>query len=108
MKTTTAIGDSGIAQTILAQLGGSCFVAMTGARNFIAIERGLTLKLGRGAHNGITHVTITLDASDTYTVRFQRVHGAKVTEKGTYEGIYVDMLRGTFTQATGFVTSLGR
>jgi len=94
-----------IAQTILDQLGGNRFAAMTGAKNFVAIENGITMKLGRSA-SGITHMTVMLDASDTYTVRFQRVHGVKVTEKGTTEGVYAEMLRDIFESATGMFTSL--
>tara|TARA_R110000803_G_scaffold20201_16_gene52287 strand:- start:1877 stop:2188 length:312 start_codon:yes stop_codon:yes gene_type:complete len=103
MSNTTNIE---VANTILAQLGGNRFLAMTGSKNLVAIENGLTLKLGRGASNGITHLTVVLRADDTYDVRFQRVHGVKVTEKGGTEGAYADMLRDVFTSATGFATSL--
>ena len=95
-----------IAQTILAQLGGNRFVAMTGARNLMAIESGLTLKLGKGAHDGITHLTITLDADDSYTVLFQKVRGTKVAEITKHVGVYADMLTDVFYNATGFLTSL--
>jgi hypothetical protein len=95
-----------ITQTILAQLGGNHFIATTGAHNLVAVERSLTLKLGRGARDGITHLTVTLRGDDTYDVRFQRVHGHKVTEKGLTEGVYGDMLRPVFEAAAGFATSL--
>lgn len=100
MNTTT-----NVANEILRQLGGNRFATMTGAKNLVAIENGLTLKLGRNA-SGITHLTVTLDPSDTYTVRFQRVHGRKITEKGTHEGIYCDMLVPLFEKETGLATSL--
>ena len=95
-----------IAQTILAQLGGNRFVAMTGARNLMAIESGLTMKLGKGAHDGITHLTITLDADDSYTVLFQKVRGTKVAEITKHVGVYADMLTDVFYNATGSLTSL--
>ena len=95
-----------VANTILAQLGGNRFLAMTGARNLMGGENMLTMKLGKGALNGITHLTVTLDADDTYTVKFQRVHGCKVTDKGETSGVYADMLRDLFTTTTGFLTSL--
>ena len=95
-----------IAQTILAQLGGNRFVAMTGARNLMAIESGLTMKLGKGAHDGITHLTITLDADDSYTLEFQKVRGTKVAEITKHVGVYADMLTDVFYNATGFLTSL--
>ena len=95
-----------IAQTIADQLGGTRKLSMmVGAKNFVALESGLTFKLGKGAKDGITHLTVTLDADDTYTVRFQRVWGHKVTEKGTTEGAYADMLTDLFESATGFYLS---
>jgi len=95
-----------IANTILEQLGGSRFVAMTGAKNFGGGENYLTFKVGRGALNGITHVTVTLEASDTYTVKFQRVHGLKVTDKGEVAMVYAEDLQACFTTHTGFDTRL--
>ena len=95
-----------IANTILAQLGGNKFLAMTGAKNLLAGDHSLSMKLGRGAKNGITHLTVELNGFDTYTVKFQRVHGYKVTEKGTTEGVYVSELQDVFTRATGFDTHL--
>jgi len=95
-----------IAQTIADQLGGTRKLSMmVGAKNFVALESGLTFKLGKGAKDGITHVTVELTADDLYTVRFQRVWGHKVTEKGTTEGAYADMLTDLFESATGFYLS---
>ena len=94
-----------IAQTILQQLGGNRFAVMTGAKNFIDTGDGLSFKLGRN-ESGITHVTITLTPDDLYTVRFQRVWGHKVTEKGTTEGVYNDMLRNLISSKTGLALSL--
>jgi hypothetical protein len=104
MKNTTRSQE--IAHTIAQQLGGLGRLAMmVGAKNFVALESGLTMKLGKGAKDGITHLTVTLDADDTYTVRFQRVYGTKVTEKGTTEGAYADMLTNLFESTTGFYLS---
>ena len=56
-----------IAQTILAQLGGRRFIAMTGARNFICGENYLMFSLPKGfAKDGINKIRITLDWTDTY------------------------------------------
>ena len=95
-----------VANTILAQLGGNRFLAMTGARNLMGGENMLTMKLGKGAPDGITHLTVTLDADDTYTVLFQKVRGAKVAEITKHVGVYADMLTDVFYNATGFLTSL--
>ena len=98
METTT--------NTIAQQLGGTRKLAMmVGAKNFLALESGLTFKLGKGAQDGITHVTVTLDPSDTYTVRFQRVWGSKVTEKGSSSDVYCDQLVSLFESTTGFYLS---
>lgn len=94
-----------VAETILAQLGGVRFIAMTGAKNLVGGERYLSLKLGRNA-SSITHMTITLRGDDTYDVLFQRVRGVKVTEVSKHEGVYVDMLADVIYNATGLLTSL--
>jgi hypothetical protein len=95
-----------VATIILSQLGGNMFLRMTGAKNLVAGENMLGMKLGKGAKDGITHFTVILDADDTYTLKFQRVYGMKVTEKGELTGVYSDMLREVFTDRTGFYTSL--
>lgn len=95
-----------VANTILAQLGGNRFIAMTGARNLMGGENTLTMKLGKGALDGITHLTVTLDADDTYTVLFQKVRGYEVTKITEHVGVYADMLTEIFYNATGFDTSL--
>ena len=94
------------AATILAQLGGSKFVAMTGAKNLLGGADSLQFKLGAGAKDGITHCRIVLDDSDTYTVSFFRVRGANVTNKGETSLVYNSNLRTVFEAATGFRTSL--
>jgi hypothetical protein len=94
------------ATTILAQLGGNKFLAMTGAKNLVYGENSLTLKIGRGARNGITHLCVTLDADDTYTVQFHRVRGVKVALVEEISGVYADSLQELFTDRTGFATRL--
>jgi len=106
-----------IAQEILAQLGGGRFKAMTGAKDFVAIENGLQMKIGRGAKKSISIVRIVLNDRDTYDVEFGKVSRKKDKQLGisipTYvkvaehDGLYFDMLQDTFTEVTGFDTSLG-
>lgn len=100
-----------IAQTILQQLGGRRFTTMTGARDLLAIEKGLQMKLPANfAKDGINCVRITLEPSDTYRVEFGRIVRRKgVPEyniKTTSEGIYCDGLAATFRAATGLSTRL--
>jgi len=99
-----------IATTILAQLGGDRFAAMTGAKNFIFWDRGLKFNLPKKPHyakNAISIVTIALTESDTYRIRFYRTVGRYLTETvKDIEGIYHDQLRDIFTAETGLRTSL--
>lgn len=97
-----------VANTILAQLGGGQFVAMTGSKIFVGSDRALTFKLpARFAKDGITAVRVTLEPSDTYTMEFMKVRGSKVTTIAKVEDVYADMLREVFTAKTGLETSLG-
>jgi hypothetical protein len=95
-----------IAQTILQQLGGNRFIAMTGAKNLVAAERSLQFKIGRGAVNKATNVRVTLGTSDTYTVEFFAIRGVNVKTLSQHENIYADGLQATFTEQTGMATSL--
>lgn len=103
--------DMQIAQTIIAQLGGQRFSAMTGARNMIATASGLRFGLPRAhgyCRDGINMVQITLDtASDLYSVRFLKARKLEVDVVSEHDGIYGDQLRQLFTRATGLETSLG-
>ena len=98
-----------IARTILDQLGGKQFLVMTGARNLIAHQDGLSFRLPgpRSYAGGINYVRITLTPADTYNVTFSRVYGLKITPKASADGIYASDLRRVFTSATGLETSLG-
>ena len=94
-----------IAKTILQQLGGNKFIAMTGAKNLGHTNKGLQMKIGRNS-KGITHVIINLKASDTYEMEFIKLRGAsrKVVKK--VSGVYNDMLGKIFTKYTGMHTRL--
>jgi hypothetical protein len=98
-----------IARTILAQLGGNRFAAMTGARNFVAHEAALSFKLPRGfAGNKASHVKVTLDASDTYTIEFLAWNARKLEMRtiSATPGVYADDLQRIFTLETGLDTRL--
>ena len=58
-----------IANTILQQLGGNKFVVMTGAKQIVAIERGVRFRIGRNATR-TNMVRITLRGDDTYKMEF--------------------------------------
>ena len=98
-----------IANTIIMQLGGCRFKAMTGARNFFATETGLTFRIPGGggfAKNGINHITINLNSLDLYDMEFKRVRGSSVKTVAERNGIYNDMLQSIFTAETGLNTHL--
>jgi len=98
-----------IAETILSQLGGRRFIAMTGAKNFMALKSGLQFDLPKTPHyvrNGISRVWVELKVSDTYTVKTWKIRGQNVKEIDEVEGIYCDMLQSTFTELTGLNTYL--
>jgi len=97
-----------VANTILSQLGGTRFVVITGARDFVGREDSLTMRLPRGTKSGVTHLRIRLDPSDTYTVESMKYskRAMQMTKIETREDVYVDMLRETFESMTGLYASL--
>lgn len=101
-----------IARTIIGQLGGNRFVAMTGARQFVALEApGLQFDLpedGGFACGGICRIQVRLDPCDTYTVTAfaRKGNGPVYCEVSSQPGVYCDMLEGVFTEITGLYTRL--
>jgi hypothetical protein len=95
-----------IATTILQQLGGNRFIAMTGAKNFLAVEAGLTFQIPQ--KNNINKVNITLDVDDTYRMTFYKFSMKNLTTKIIYTvgGVYFDQLQKIFTEQTGLETHL--
>ena len=96
-----------IAKTILAQLGGNKFVAMTGAKNLVDTGNGLMFSLpSRFAKNGINKVVITLTPADEYDMEFYKLRGVKCDLVDKIEGVYCDQLQGIFKSYTGLDTHL--
>lgn len=110
--------DMTVANTILAQLGGNKFRAMTGAKSFAGDKDSLTFKLpARFAKDGITAVKIKLEPTDTYTVTFYKQRpwtksniakgiAAAVVVVKEFDNVYCDTLCTVFESATGLATSL--
>ena len=95
-----------IAKTILQQLGGNKFIAMTGAKNLGFTGKGISMKIGRNA-KGVTHVMIDLDkGKDLYDIEFIKIRGPKRTTVKKLKGIYADQLKNLFTKYTGLRVSL--
>jgi hypothetical protein len=99
-----------VAQTIVAQLGGNAFAAITGSRNFLESHagQGVTFMVGRGPR-GVTHVEIILEASDTYRVRFSRLDSrtCTMTTLAEHGDVYVDQLLDVFEGETGLYATIG-
>lgn len=98
-----------IAKTILQQIGGRRFSAMTGSRDFIDLGNGLRMNLSRNKTSA-NRLEILLDeATDTYRMRFYRMtvskhFDVKTKDIAVYEGVYCDMLEDIFTSVTGLYT----
>ncbi len=94
-----------VAQTILEQLGGGRFVAMTGARDFFGTKDSLTFKIGTNAR-GVNLVRILLEPSDTYRMEFYRVKKSTADLLTAFDDVYWEDLQRFFSETTGLYTSL--
>ena len=100
-----------VGKTILEQIGGNKFAVMTGAKNFVTHEHGLSFKIGRNSTSA-NHVVIALEPNDTYTMSFSRMSISRKTfevkNKHIEEvsGVYCDNLEAVFSSVTGMVTRL--
>lgn len=94
-----------IAETILHQLGGRRFIMMTGSKNFIALENGLSMRLARNS-SGANYLRITLNALDLYDMEFISIRGTSMKTKHKFEGYYFDMILKQFEETTGLYTKL--
>lgn len=105
------------AEIILEQLGGNKFLVMTGAKNLLADGNTLRMTLPRNMSKA-NRLYITLEADDTYTMRFFKFTAGRMNTK-TYtwtkdksedvkvvSGVYFDMLQEIFTSVTGMYTRL--
>jgi hypothetical protein len=94
-----------VAQTILAQMGGNKFLAMTGAKYLVALDNALQFTL---PNRKINSVVIRLDADDTYTMLFNKKTNMGIDIKliASAVGVYADQLQSVFTEKTGLYTSL--
>ncbi len=94
-----------IAGMILKQLGGNRFIAMTGAKNLIALDSGMSCKIGSNKTKS-NYLRIKLNVMDTYDVEFISIRNFKIKINKVYNSVYFDGLREIFTEYTGMQTSL--
>lgn len=100
--------SSDFAKTILSQLGGGKFIAMTGAKMFVQStkDRYLQFKIGSGAKKSINKVIVRLNELDLYDISFCRVTNTNYKTIAEVFNVYGDQLQSIFTDETGFQTSL--
>ena len=94
-----------IAETILRQLGGNRFIAMTGASSFSYGDRCLTFRIGKNEKK-VKAVRITLEPSDTYRMEFMAIRNLEVKTLSDASNVYCDNIREVFMNHTGLYTSL--
>lgn len=88
----------------MAQLGRKTLF-MLGAKDFTAGGE-LHLNFRIRGRSPVNLIQINLDPSDTYTVRFSRVRGLKVTKVAEHDDIYADQLHGLIERVTGLATTM--
>ena len=106
-----------VADIILEQLGGSKFLAMTGANHLLADGNTLRMQLPKNSSKA-NRLWITLEADDTYTMNFFKFTAGRLNKKTfswtedkkvdvkEFKGVYCDMLQDIFTSVTGMYTHL--
>ncbi len=98
------MSNMNIAKTIMGQLGGSRLAVMTGAKNFLAVEGGVSFRIGRNS-KGVNYVKVILNAMDLYDIEYGRVYGTKYTVKAESKDVYNDQLKDNFEINTGMYLS---
>ena len=93
------------ARTILNQLGGNRFVAMTGAKQLVDLGEGLQFRIGRNCKK-VNSVVIKLNGNDLYDVEFYNIRGINFTKKSEAKNVFCDQLADIFEEHTGLYTSL--
>jgi hypothetical protein len=100
------MNNPNIASTIIDQLPRAAFTMM-GAKDLVDMGNGLRWRVGRNAKR-VTHVQVTLNASDTYDVATYRItkHGLNVELLDDVRGVYVDALRRVIESRTGLYLAM--
>lgn len=94
-----------IANTILRQLGGNKFIAMTGSKNFLSNGNSLSMHLTKNKI-GARFLKITLNSMDLYDMIFSKEKKGELIILEKHEGLYCDQLQEVFTNVTGLDTHL--
>jgi hypothetical protein len=101
------MSDLTIAKTILSQLGGNRFIAMTGAKSFVGSDNSLTFRIGRNKTRCNYVQVIYNYGEDLYELRFGYVSIKKgLEEMKRIDGVYAEDLQRLFTDFTGLYTHI--
>lgn len=93
-----------VAQQIISQLGGINRLAAMIAINRIAYSDNSVKFMFKGSRKA-NLVQITLDASDTYTMKFYRIRG-EIKPVNELNGLFNNQLKSVFENETGLRLSL--
>jgi hypothetical protein len=103
------VSDLTVANTILAQLGGSRVLnAMLGVKAFIGGENSLSFSWKARARDSINALRVVLDPSDTYTVEFLRIRNSSRVVVDTRSDVYCDGLVDLIQSRTGLALRMPR
>jgi len=98
------------AQTILNQLGGNKFIAMTGAKNFLTykVDGNTTLQMRfMKGKDGINALNVTYKPGlDLYEMQFAKLRGVKSETVEKFKRVYAEELKSVFEGTTGLYLSL--
>lgn len=98
------------AQETFQQLGGTNRLSvMVGAKNFTfsGDESFIAFKwVAKSPTCKANYLKVVYNSNDTYTMKFLRVYGQKVTEIKEYSDVYCDQLIELFENTTGLYLTL--
>ncbi|MEZ8028516.1 hypothetical protein [Enterovibrio norvegicus] len=86
--------------------GAGRLTAMIGASKIAYSDKEQYVRFRFPKSNGVNYCRITLETNDTYTMKLSRIHGNKETVVAELKGLYNDMLKQQFEEATCLFLSL--
>ena len=91
------------ARTIIAQMGGGRFMAMTGANQLVATDEGVRFRVPN-ARNRIKAVEVALNGKDLYDMRWLNIRGFECRQITEDKDVGCDQLVEFFERRTGLAT----
>lgn len=99
--------DDGVGRTIADQMGGAGKLKMMLGATVVLIPNGLAIKWPNKHKSKGDLVEITLEPSDTYTMRFYNTSRGQKKLVKEFEDVYFDQLVDIFEQHTGWYLRMG-